>query len=125
MDYEIVDMYTEKLHVSTFNELVEKGKKIDLLVNVNTNIVPSSIEGIGKFKIHYEVVSKESPISLSWVGICLFKLESAYKENFGSINLLEDPRIRNFLDDTVSHLSFFINNVELPSSSQIMEINDD
>lgn len=125
MDYEIVDMYTEKLYVSTFNELVENGKKIDLLVNVNTNIVPSSIEGVGKFKIHYEVVSKESPISLSWVGICLFKLESEQNDNFGSINLLEDSRIRDFLDNAISHLSFFINNTDLPSSSKIMEINDD
>lgn len=123
MDYEIIRMYTEKLHISAFHELLEKGSKIDLLINVNTNIQPSNVDGNSILKITYDVFAKDSPISLSWVGVCILKFEESLGLSLQPIDLLEDKTIKTFVDDNIDHLSFFING-ELPKTSDFMGNND-
>lgn len=123
MNYEIIRMYTEKLHISAFHELLEKGSKIDLLINVNTNISPSNVDDNSILKINYDVFAKESPISLSWVGVCILKLEEDLGLGLQPIDLLGDKTIKTFVDDNIDHLSFFING-ELPKTSDFMRNND-
>lgn len=123
MDYEIIRMYTEKLHISAFHELIEKGSKIDLLINVNANISPSNVDDSSILKITYDVFAKESPISLSWVGVCILKFEEDLGLSMQPIDLLGDKIIKTFVDDNIGHLSFFING-ELPKTSDFMRNND-
>lgn len=123
MSFEILRMFTEKLDVSTYHEFIEKGSNIDLLVNINTTIVPANTADAKKLKINYEVVSKDFPISLSWIGVCIFRIDDDSLNSSNSINFLEIPEIRSFLDENINHLSFFING-DLPKSSQMMENKD-
>lgn len=124
MDYEIIRMYTEKLYVSAFQELIEKGSKIDLLVNVNTNLTNSNLDNNILLKINYDVVAKNAPISLNWVGVCILNFKDEFNNNMQAIDFFEDDSIRMFVDENISHFDMFIN-ATLPKSSQILEIKDE
>ena len=107
MNYKLIKMYTERLDISSFHQLVN-GDEIKLGVNFNTSLLPSENENILIFKIDYSIRSMYMPISLNWVGICILEFNEAPINKIESDIFLENEDIKNFIDDSIEHCSFFI-----------------
>lgn len=116
MDYKIKKLYTESLNTSFFPEFL-KDDKVGLIVNFNTSIIPKN-EKIFLLKIVYSVTTNKAPVYLNWVGVCILEFEDKCLEKINSDNLLNDPVIKEFLDEVVNNLSFFISG-NLPKLSDI------
>lgn len=106
MYYEIKRLYTESLNTSFFPEFL-KTDQVQLLVNFNTNIIPYD-EKIFSLNMVYSVTTNKAPIFLNWVGVCVLEFEDKCVDDINSDKLLNNPRIKEFLDEVVNKLSFFI-----------------
>lgn len=120
MDYNIKQLYTESLHVSSFKNLV-KDEKIKLAIDLYTSL--SKSEHYHIFKINYSVSALENPIYLNWVGIAILNINNN-SENMNEDIFLEDKEIKKFINNAINNLSFFIGG-ELPQLDKITRSNHD
>lgn len=98
-------MYTERLDVSSFHQLVN-GDEIKLGVNFNTSLLPSEKENILIFKIDYSIRAMNMPISLNWTGICILEFNETPINKIESDIFLENEDIEKFIDESIAKCSF-------------------
>lgn len=117
MNYKLKKMYTERLDVSSFHQLVN-GDEIKLGVNFNTSLLPSEKENILIFKIDYSIRAMNMPISLNWIGICILEFNETPINKIESDIFLENEDIEKFIDESIAKCSFFIGG-DLPKLEDI------
>lgn len=106
MYYKIKRLYTESLNTSFFPEFLQNNQ-VELLVNFNKNIIPID-EKIFSLKMVYSATTNKAPIYLNWLGVCILEFEEECEEEIDLDKLLNNPRIKEFLNEVVNKLSFFV-----------------
>lgn len=125
MKYVLSNFYTEKLNVSNFPDFIENKDDIKLIINMNTNIVQlSSSEKKFIFRMNYEFLSENAPISLNWVGRCLIEFDEVPNKKLESKEFLKDSKILDFIDEAISNFSFFMG-ADLPKFSEMIGVKND
>jgi hypothetical protein len=111
MDYEIVNLYTEHLNISSFKSIVDE-ENIESMAKFNTSIIPLNQDNLYNFLIEFTLRAVENPITLEWRGIGIIKYEG--QDNLTEDVLLNDETIEEFVNETMDKISFLLNS-KLPN----------
>ena len=111
MDYEIVNLYTEHLSISSFKNIVDE-ENIESLAKFNTSIIPLNQENLYNFLIEFTLRAVDNPITLDWRGIGIIKYEGGNK--LTDDVLLNDENIEEFVNESMDKISFLLNS-KLPN----------
>lgn len=111
MDYEIVNLYTEYLSISSFKNMVNE-ENIESLAKFNTSIIPLNQENVYNFLIEFTLRAVDNPITLDWRSIGIIKYEG--QDNLTDDILLNDENIKNFVNESMDKISFLLNS-KLPN----------
>lgn len=123
MNYLIKKCFTENLNISQFPKFSKDEEKVELLINLNTDLsVLDEDNNLFLFRISYNALSKNNPISLNWMGGCLIEFEKNYEDMNEEI-LLKDQFIKDFVNDIVKSFSVFLNG-KLPTIDDILDSHD-
>ncbi|MBR6993930.1 MAG: hypothetical protein IKH85_07635 [Methanobrevibacter sp.] len=105
MDSKIINIYTERLNMSSFKNSFDEDN-IESLAKFNTSVIPQKQENLYTFLIEFTLRAVNNPISLDWVGVVI--LEYAGDEKLTEDSLLEDENIKGFINESLEKISFLL-----------------
>lgn len=104
MDYEIVNLYTESLNLSSFKNSFDEDN-IKSLAKCDVSLIPEN-DNMYTFLIEFILRAVNNPLTLQWIGVGILKYEG--DEKLTEDILLNDEIIRNFIDDSLDRISFLL-----------------
>lgn len=105
MNYEIVELYTEQLNISSFKNSFQE-ENIESLVNVNTSIIVPKQGDLYTFVIEFKLRAINNPIFLNWRGIGIVAYDGPNK--LTEDMLLNDKDIIVFVTESIDKISFLL-----------------
>lgn len=105
MSYEIVDLYTEQLNISSFKNSFQE-ENIESLVNVYSSIIVPKQGELYTFVIDFKLRAVNNPIFLNWRGIVIVSYNGSDK--LTEDMLLNDENIRTFITESIDKISFLL-----------------
>ncbi|WP_346675520.1 hypothetical protein [Methanobrevibacter woesei] len=128
LKYEIKNSFTEKLDFSFFKQFIKSGTLVHLAVQLNTSLVSTSEENIFHLKINYNISSENIPMHTTWMGVVILEFEKVpfdeFPKGFKADLFLGDEKIKNFVDESIDHIEFFVGG-KLPHVPNIKEFHNE
>lgn len=105
MNYQIVNLYTEQLNLSSFKNSFE-GDNIESLAKFNISIIPPKKDNLHTFLIEFTLRAVNNPVAVEWVAVGILKYDGS--DNLTEDVLLEDESIVMFINESMDKISFLL-----------------
>lgn len=105
MDYQIINLYTERLDLSSFKNRFE-GENIESMAKFNTSIIPPKTGNLYTFLIEFSLRAVNNPVALEWVGVGILEYEGV--NQLTEDILLDDESIVEFVNESLDKISFLL-----------------
>lgn len=106
MNYEIVNLYTERLNMSSFKNSFDDKDNIESMAKFNTSIIPIKQGNLYTFLIEFTLRAVNNPIQLDWTGVGILKYNGS--DELTEEILLNDESIIGFINESMDKISFLV-----------------